>query len=532
MLSSRSYAMDRLHYSSEDDDHLDDERDRGCYVVWKSTSVLEAYPALVAPPPQPVLHRSGAPEPSLATGTTPRTKRTTTNAALPSPTAVLVDDSESPEGPPGASTSASASSSSRQAKKRRNMSSRRAAVAARQAMATAAAEPLDARTLEMVSQLGKKLQARTAAATTPRQPSTGLRVTPSASGGTSSVSGRRDPSNTGPPTRSGSAVAPARSPLRQSMLSTNASTAQGSTPLRQTPARMARQQQQTLSLSATKANLFATAKTGSSSRSKASVVIPDPKAHSPEVLVPPTPTYRSTTLASAAGNQTRIGTVQPSRPAVAIEDDVDYFEGDESFELALSQLDERLLVPSPPAAPAPAPPPQSKAGPASASRPLAMPDAAGSKGPVVGVAIKGSVPTVTAPRSVRAPSPRVRGPLISTSNPLRPPAQRVGSAGSIAVAAGAAVVGSKPYGARHASTSFAAVTTTTNVRSHPKAAPPPSKTAATLFVRTSGSCRLQTSAARGVDRLAMEELARKEIEALGMMGEEEESMLWGDDEDF
>lgn len=319
------------------------------------------------------------------------------------------------------------------------------------------------------------------------------------------------------------------------MLSTNASAAQGSTPLRQTPARMARQQQQTLSLSATKANLFATAKTGSSSRSKASVVIPDPKAHSPEVLVPPTPTYRSTTLASAAGNQTRIGTVQPSRPAVAIEDDVDYFEGDESFELALSQLDERLLVPSPPAAPAPAPPPQSKAGPASASRPLAMPDVAGSKGPVVGAAIKGSVPTVTAPRSVRAPSPRVRGPPISTSNPLRPPAQRVGSAGSIAVAAGAAgaaVVGSNTYGARRARTASATVASTTNVRSHPKTGPPPPKTAAALFVRTSGSCRLQTSAARGMDRRAMEELARKEIEALGMMGEEEESMLWGDDEDF
>lgn len=77
-------------------------------------------------------------------------------------------------------------------------------------MATAAAEPLDAKTLELVTQLGRKIQARTAAITTPRQSSAGLRATPSGSGGATSASGSRDLGKNGTSAKNGTAVAPSR----------------------------------------------------------------------------------------------------------------------------------------------------------------------------------------------------------------------------------------------------------------------------------------------------------------------------------
>lgn len=150
-------------FSSTAFDGSDDE-DEGCYVVWKSTSVLETCGALLPPPSEAgsarrPSERSGAPSPSFGTDSgattatgTPKPKRTTAAASLPSPSA--------------ASVGGEASQALRQQKRRKAPS----AASRRRTAASApipSGEPLDARTLEMVAQLGRKIQARSVAYASP-----------------------------------------------------------------------------------------------------------------------------------------------------------------------------------------------------------------------------------------------------------------------------------------------------------------------------------------------------------------------------
>lgn len=133
------------------------EEEEAPYAYWETKSILELHgapppprveAATLAPlaPPRRPSQRSGAPSPSLAVTAngTPKLKRTTTNASLPSPSgsAILADDAKA----------------LRQQKRRKPTAGKKRRAAA--AQPEPSSEPFDAKTLEALSQLARKIQAR------------------------------------------------------------------------------------------------------------------------------------------------------------------------------------------------------------------------------------------------------------------------------------------------------------------------------------------------------------------------------------
>ncbi|GJN93125.1 hypothetical protein Rhopal_006170-T1 [Rhodotorula paludigena] len=289
-----------------DDDEGDDQ---GCYVYWDTPSLFapkqgsSTSAASTSSPRRRPSQRSGAPSPSLgpqapaAASATPKPKRTTTAAALPSPSGSAA----------GGSTRAL-----RQRKKRKP---------GRRGAAEPSSQPLDARTLEMVSQLAMKVNARAAGIVSP------------AVGKTSSTSREdRTAQGTKGKGKAANVEVAKREPLRPSP---NANLASGSTtPFRRTPARAGRTAQTTLSLGASKPSL---SRTSPSPRKKSA---PPPAAPPPPARAPPALPALAKTISTAT---------------ISVEDEDSFFDDlDESFELALSQLDESALVPTPPSSLAPA----------------------------------------------------------------------------------------------------------------------------------------------------------------------------------
>lgn len=130
------------------DSDWSEEEEQAPYAYWETKSILELHGA---PPLRRPSQRSTAPSPSLAVTAngTPKLKRTTANASLPSPSASasFLDDAKA----------------LRQKKRRRAAAGkkRRAAVTAA-AQPEPSGEPFDAQTLEVLNQLAKKIQARSA----------------------------------------------------------------------------------------------------------------------------------------------------------------------------------------------------------------------------------------------------------------------------------------------------------------------------------------------------------------------------------
>lgn len=134
------------------------EEEEAPYAYWETKSILELHgapppprveAATLAPlPPRRPSQRSGAPSPSLAVTAngTPKLKRTTTNASLPSPSGsgILNDDAKA----------------LRQQKKRRKATAGKKRRAAATAQPEPSSEPFDAKTLEALSQLAKRIHAR------------------------------------------------------------------------------------------------------------------------------------------------------------------------------------------------------------------------------------------------------------------------------------------------------------------------------------------------------------------------------------
>ncbi|GAA6010415.1 hypothetical protein JCM10207_001293 [Rhodosporidiobolus poonsookiae] len=127
---------------------MSDSEDEGCFVFWQTDTILPPAPPHTASSSSAPSksQRSGAPSPSLgctSTGT-PKPKRTTSLASLPSPSASTV----------------STVRPLRQRKKRKPLDRRNAAP-------DPSSQPLDAETLRMVSQLAKKVNARAAGIVSP-----------------------------------------------------------------------------------------------------------------------------------------------------------------------------------------------------------------------------------------------------------------------------------------------------------------------------------------------------------------------------
>lgn len=150
----------------------DESEDEGCYVFWDTPSILPPAPRPTAPlavpsPPRRTSQRSGAPSPSLgglagAAAGTPKPKRTTAVAALPSPS--------------GSATGSKATS--------RPLRQRKRLKGLRRGTSEASSQPLDARALQMVSQLAMKVNARTASMSSPAlsQATTGDEAVPEGKG--------------------------------------------------------------------------------------------------------------------------------------------------------------------------------------------------------------------------------------------------------------------------------------------------------------------------------------------------------------
>lgn len=134
-------------------DHVSE--DEGCYVFWETKSILASTASAPAQTgtssPRPrASQRSGAPSPSLGVTSngTPKPKRTTTVASLPSPSG---------------STSGATNRPARLRKRRKALDRRKGG-------SDSSSQPLDARTLQMVSQLAMKVNARAAGLTSPAMP--------------------------------------------------------------------------------------------------------------------------------------------------------------------------------------------------------------------------------------------------------------------------------------------------------------------------------------------------------------------------
>ncbi|GAA5984569.1 hypothetical protein JCM10908_003404 [Rhodotorula pacifica] len=311
------------------DSDLSDEEEQAPYAYWETKSILELHGAPPPPrsdgaaglaPPPPARRssqRSGAPSPSLAVTAngTPKIKRTTTNASLPSP-----------------SGSGNLLAAPEDAKALRQKKRRKAAAGKRRAAAAQpepSGEPFDAKTLEVLSQLAKKMQARAAGN---GSPALGRTRAASVAAGSMSKAAQPVKEATG-------------SPVRQA--TTTNLPAAVTTPLRRTPARTARQQpvQTLLNLSATKAGQARNSPRGSIRKQT-----PAPVAVSSPVrgAVPP----------PAAIAQAR-DVPQPEAPYVGMKkkaeekEEDNYFddEDDFAFEAALSQLDVDSLQPTPPPPP-------------------------------------------------------------------------------------------------------------------------------------------------------------------------------------
>ncbi|GAA6046649.1 hypothetical protein JCM3770_003096 [Rhodotorula araucariae] len=279
----------------------DESEDEGCYVYW-DTPALVPPAAAPAPSPRRPSQRSGAPSPSLGTSATgtPKPKRTTTAAALPSPTA---------------STTSTVNA--------RALRQRKRLKGGRRGAQEPASQPLDARTLQMVSQLAMKVNARTASMSSPAPP----RARHESPSGVAGLEGKGK----------GRAVeeepAIRREPLRPSP--TNNVPATSTTPLRRTPARAARAAQSTLSLPKSKATA---ARASPATVNKAPPpTVPNPACAAPLLRPQLSKTASSTTITTG--------------------DEFDSFfdDADDTFELALSQMDESALNPTPPSSLAPPP---------------------------------------------------------------------------------------------------------------------------------------------------------------------------------
>ncbi|GAA5881331.1 hypothetical protein JCM1840_006761 [Sporobolomyces johnsonii] len=343
-----------------------ESEEEGCYVYWETKPIL--------PVPSPTTRertsqRSGAPSPSLAVASngTPKPKRTTAVASLPSPSAPASLQGRAP----------------RVRKKRK-------AIERRNTAQELPSQPMDARTLQMVSQLAMKVNARSQ----PGYSSPALleKRSQNVRAATMAVTdskgkGKMVEGNLRPP------IEPLRPPPNC------ASSSRTTTPLRRSVAHTP----QTLRLSSTKPSLTK----------------PFPFAASSAVK--PAPAVPTSTRA-------RTGLSEPSVLTSAEDDDEDYFDdvNDTSFELALSQFDETASVITAATSPAvaastvkrlpraPEPKPKGAASPApSVTRHLAKRGAGPAAPPARAVPVPRQPPTVAAPAS--APHRTSTRPLVATS---------------------------------------------------------------------------------------------------------------------
>ncbi|GAA5950216.1 hypothetical protein JCM21900_003512 [Sporobolomyces salmonicolor] len=254
-----------------------ESEEEGCYVYWETKPIL--------PIPSPTTRertsqRSGAPSPSLAvvSNGTPKPKRTTVAAALPSPSAPVSSQERAPR-----------VRKKRKAFERRNTAQELPSL------------PMDARTLQMVSQLAMKVNARSQ----PGYNSPALLEKQSIAVTDSKGKGKMVKGSLRPP------IEPLRPPPN------GASSSRTTTPLRRPVAHSP----QTLRLSSTKPSL-----TKPSTLASFSAVKP------PSAL----PTF----------TRAPTGLSEPSVLPSADDDDDDYFDdlNDTSFELALSQFDETASI--------------------------------------------------------------------------------------------------------------------------------------------------------------------------------------------
>ncbi|BGP10815.1 hypothetical protein JCM10049v2_006708 [Rhodotorula toruloides] len=274
-------------------DHESEEE--GCYVFWETKSILASTASAPAQPgsssPRPrASQRSGAPSPSLGVTSngTPEPKRTTTLASLPSPSGSTSGTTERPA----------------------RLRKRRKALDRRKGGTDSSSQPLDARTLQMVSQLAMKVNARAAGLSSPAVPRQAVK----ASEGLDSLA---SPKGKG---KAREVLPVKREPLRPSP-NTNALTGTTS-PLRRTPARASRSVQGTLGMSASKVSA-----TKSSPRRTAKPLPTVAIQHQSPAVVP----AQQDSLTNDA------------------DDEESFFDDlDDTFELALSQLDETAVAPTPP----------------------------------------------------------------------------------------------------------------------------------------------------------------------------------------
>ncbi|TKA52357.1 hypothetical protein B0A53_04826 [Rhodotorula sp. CCFEE 5036] len=371
------------------------EEEEAPYAYWETKSILELHgapppprveAATLAPlaPPRRPSQRSGAPSPSLAVTAngTPKLKRTTTNASLPSPSgsAILADDAKA----------------LRQKKRRKPTAGKKRRAAA--AQPEPSSEPFDAKTLEALSQLARKIQAR---ATGHGSPALGR--TRAASVAAASAAGHASAAPVPKPTT--------RSPLRQATITIDPPDRVATTPLRQTPARAARTKpagQTLLNLSATKAGRTRNSPSAGVGKSPAAKSATASPARRPPPPSPPVP---------AAVKPAAITPIKPLPVSKVEEEEEDYFDDDDfSFEAALSQLDVDSLLPNgpPPAAPVPS---------TSQLSDTLKDDSPAAGGGVVVVAPMPRTSSTTRPVSVPPPgfaAAKSASTINSTSKPLKP----------------------------------------------------------------------------------------------------------------
>ncbi|BGP27103.1 proteophosphoglycan 5 [Rhodotorula toruloides] len=283
-------------------DHESEEE--GCYVFWETKSILAgtasapAQPGTSSPRPR-VSQRSGAPSPSLGVTSngTPKPKRTTTVASLPSPSG---------------STSGATTRPARLQKRRKALDRRKGG-------SDSSSQPLDARTLQMVSQLAMKVNARAAGLSSPVVP----RQPVKAGEGVEALASPRE--------KGKEREVAKREPLLPST-STNALSGTTS-PLRRTPARASRSVQGALGMSASKP-----VATKSSPRRATKPLPPVAIQPQPPAVIPVPHTQPPAVVPVPHDSLTNDA-----------DDEESFFDDlDDTFELALSQLDETAVAPTPP----------------------------------------------------------------------------------------------------------------------------------------------------------------------------------------
>ncbi|GAA5824921.1 hypothetical protein JCM11251_005393 [Rhodosporidiobolus azoricus] len=400
-----------------------ESEDEGCYVFWETKSILA--PVSGSSDGLNRGSRSDAPSPSFGSTShgTPKAKRTTSFASLPSP-------------------SGSTTSTARPLRLRKKRKALRRGSGAPEA----SSQPLDAHTLRMVSQLAMKVNARAAGLISPVVTrGEEAAVTPSAAG-----------KGKGKELDVATEEKPARVALRPVTNGSN-------TPLRSPPARSP-QTLLTLSTTSTKSSL-----------SKSSL---SSSATKPPLPPPPLPPLHRQTSASTVDE----------------EDEDSYFEEGDSFDFALSQLDESVITASPP------------------------------------VEVKSETKITPAPKPAISAAPRQSAARLRPIAPIRSSprlARQLTKVNGDAHPPGPVGLPRTSFCPTRAAPPSRTVTTTPALRPAPPRAPSTRHSATPSSSQSGSNVRTRGTLSAAKQR-EMEELARKEVEALEALGGAGE---WSD-EDF